>query len=273
MDLKSLSDKSLLAHTLNLALKERQILMDVLRHLHEIDRRNLYSDLKCSSLFDYCVKVLKYSEGQASRRVSAMRLLKQVPKIAPHIESGEINLTQLNQAKVFFDEMQIQKPKEKQDIILKLSGKSTRESEKMLWEMRGEDVPQKVTLVLKPETLQKLKQVQSLNSHACSDMDSLILKMCEEVEKHWDPTRTYRLSKGAKVDKRYISVHVKSEVWKRDQRKCSKCGSVSRLEIDHIKPFAVGGRSELGNLRLLCRNCNQREGFKYFGQPKFRQSL
>ena len=136
MNLKSLSDKSLLAHTLNLARKERQILMEVLWHLHEIDRRKLYSDLKCSSLFDYCVKILKYSEGQASRRVSATRLLKEVPKIAAHIERGDINLTQLNQAKSFFQEMHIQKPKEKEDIILKLSGKSTRESEKMLWEMK-----------------------------------------------------------------------------------------------------------------------------------------
>lgn len=239
--------------------------MEVLWHLHEIDRRKLYSDLKCSSLFDYCVKILKYSEGQASRRVSATRLLKEVPKIAQHIESGNINLTQLNQAKSFFQEMHIQKPKEKEDIILKLSGKSTRESEKMLWEMKGDDVAQKVTLLLKQDTLKKLKHVQSLNSHKCADMDALILEMCAEVEKLWNPTLVKRSSRGANLDKRYIAVGVKASVWKRDQGKCRICGSQSRLEIDHIQPFASGGKSSLENLRLLCRNCNQRAGIKYFG--------
>ena len=57
-----------------------------------------------SSLFDYCVKVLKYSEGQASRRVSGCRLLQDLPALAEKIEEGALNLTQLNQANFFFRE-------------------------------------------------------------------------------------------------------------------------------------------------------------------------
>ena len=60
---------------------------------------------------------------------------------------------------------------------------------------------------------------------------------------------------------RYIPVAVKREVWRRDQGCCSyvdphsgrRCGSRYRLEIDHIVPFALGGPSELSNLRLHCR--------------------
>ena len=59
---------------------------------------------------------------------------------------------------------------------------------------------------------------------------------------------------------RYIPVAVKREVWRRDQGRCSyvdrhsgrRCGSRYRLEIDHIVPFALGGASELFNLRLRC---------------------
>lgn len=270
MNLKALSDKNLLSHTLLLAQKERQILVEVLWHLREIDNRKLYSDLKCSSLFDYCVKVLKYSEGQASRRVSATRLLKEVPKISKHIEEGKINLTQLNQAKSFFDEMKIQGPIEKEKIINTMSGKSTRDTEKMLWEMKGDSVPHKVSIVVTKETLEKLTKIQKMKSHKCADMDSLISKMCDEVEKNWDPSLSKRPGRSANPNKRHVSIADKAYVWERDQGKCRKCGGSSRLEYDHITPFAHGGKTEPSNLRLLCRNCNQREGIKFFGQ---RQSI
>ena len=60
---------------------------------------------------------------------------------------------------------------------------------------------------------------------------------------------------------RYIPVAVKQEVWRRDQGRCSyvdphsgrRCGSRYRLEIDHIVPFALGGPTELPNLRVRCR--------------------
>ena len=59
---------------------------------------------------------------------------------------------------------------------------------------------------------------------------------------------------------RYIPVAVHREVWRRDQGCCSyvdrhsgrRCGSRYRLEIDHIVPFALGGGTELSNLRLRC---------------------
>ena len=60
---------------------------------------------------------------------------------------------------------------------------------------------------------------------------------------------------------RYVPAAVKREVWRRDQGRCSyvdphsgrRCGSRYRLEIDHIVPFALGGATEPGNLRIRCR--------------------
>ncbi len=59
---------------------------------------------------------------------------------------------------------------------------------------------------------------------------------------------------------RYIPTDVRREVWRRDRGCCSyvdqhsgrRCGSRYRLEIDHIVPFALGGATELFNLRLQC---------------------
>jgi hypothetical protein len=36
-----------------------------------------------------------------------------------------------------------------------------------------------------------------------------------------------------------------------------KCGSRHMLEVDHIMPFAYGGKTEIENLRVLCRAHNQ----------------
>ena len=64
---------------------------------------------------------------------------------------------------------------------------------------------------------------------------------------------------------RYIPMRVKSAVWQRDGGRCAwrfpdgtVCGSKERVEYDHVRPFARGGRSDSPrNVRLLCRAHNQ----------------
>lgn len=45
-------------------------------------------------------------------------------------------------------------------------------------------------------------------------------------------------------------------VGRRDGFKCAACGSVDTLQIDHINPVALGGKTELENLQLLCQKDN-----------------
>ena len=59
---------------------------------------------------------------------------------------------------------------------------------------------------------------------------------------------------------RAIPQATKREVWRRDSDRCSykgpvtgrRCTSRHLLQIDHIKPVAVGGGADRDNLRLLC---------------------
>lgn len=44
--------------------------------------------------------------------------------------------------------------------------------------------------------------------------------------------------------------------------KCKKCGSESQLEIDHIIPVSKGGKTEVSNLQILCKQCNIKKGAK-----------
>lgn len=57
-----------------------------------------------------------------------------------------------------------------------------------------------------------------------------------------------------------LSEIVRMEVWRRDQGKCTKCGSRLRLEFDHIIPVSRGGSDTARNVELLCEACNRAKG-------------
>ncbi len=42
--------------------------------------------------------------------------------------------------------------------------------------------------------------------------------------------------------------------------RCANCGAGEKLVLDHVTPIARGGRTELGNLQLLCAECNRLKG-------------
>ena len=77
--LSGLPDQVLLAHTRSLVRHEQALQLAVLDHLREIQKRHLHLRLGFSSLFDYAVRELGYSEGAAWRRIKAMRLCSDTP--------------------------------------------------------------------------------------------------------------------------------------------------------------------------------------------------
>ena len=85
--------------------------------------------------------------------------------------------------------------------------------------------------------------------------------MNEETYKSWQEMQQLgvdfkKVIENAKKTK--LNSAVKKEVFKRDE-KCQQCDSPNRLEFDHRLPKALGGKDTVENLRLLCRNCNQRK--------------
>jgi hypothetical protein len=70
----------------------------------------------------------------------------------------------------------------------------------------------------------------------------------------------------------HIPAHVKRAVWLRDGGRCqfrmadgSVCGSTFRLELDHIRPRALGGQATVENTRVACRPHNQLAARRVFG--------
>ena len=80
---------------------------------------------------------------------------------------------------------------------------------------------------------------------------------------------TPRISSATKIKTRYIPTPIKQAVWKRDKGQCSFCQEKAYLEIDHIHPRALGGKTEINNLRLLCSTHNKLRAQETFSRVPF----
>jgi hypothetical protein len=90
--LSELSTQELNAKIQSLVREERRLTVEVLRHLREVERRMLFAELGYPSLFAYATSELGYSEAAASRRIEAMRAMREVAELENKIESGELSL-------------------------------------------------------------------------------------------------------------------------------------------------------------------------------------
>jgi len=140
------------------------------------------------------------------------------------------------------------------------------------------------------DTFEALSTVQSLRSSKKPNGEPLAELFTElldgYLEKH-DPERRVarRAKKGAvkRVAKvktkqkasRYIPADVRDEVLSRDGGRCcylaedgTRCSSRWNLQLDHIKPFALGGGNDAANLRTVCAQHNRELARKVFGKAK-----
>lgn len=117
--------------------EERRATVEVLRLLREIERRRVYAELGYSSLFAYCTGELGYSEAAASRRIETMRAMRETVEIEKKLESGELSLSAVSQARVAIRaherETKVKVSSEqKKSVMLQLTGLSKRAAEKVL---------------------------------------------------------------------------------------------------------------------------------------------
>ncbi|MEE8474837.1 MAG: hypothetical protein V3T01_05770 [Myxococcota bacterium] len=91
--LESLPDSELLERTHGLVRRGRAVEAELLRHLGEVDARQLYLGEACPSMFVYCVRVLHFSEAAAYKRIRAARAARRHPELLPALRRGELHVT------------------------------------------------------------------------------------------------------------------------------------------------------------------------------------
>ena len=130
-------------------------------------------------------------------------------------------------------------------------------------------------------TREKLQTAQNLLGHRvpagdiAQVLDLALSALIEKLEKSkFGATSKPRPARATSESSRHIPALVKRAVWNRDGGQCTfraadghRCEARRDLEFDHVIPVARGGKSDVGNLRLLCRAHNQLEAERAYGVP------
>jgi len=242
MDLSQLSDQQLMQNTKALVHEESSVLVKILRHIKEIDRRRLYSDFKLPGLLELVQSELGYSRDQAFRRIQAMRMMRESPVVEKKLE-----------------------------VIEKVSGKSTREAQRIVLSMCSTP----------PKLNEKIKMIAPDLYELTANIDEETVQLLEKLKgalEHSHPNISNgELIKWLATQKEVAAprpkYQVRRQIWLRDECRCTNCGSTFAIQEDHRWPNAKGGRYTTSNMRLLCRSCNQRAAIRHFGVEKMEQYL
>jgi hypothetical protein len=216
MDLRHLSDDELIKNSDRSVHAEREATTVVLHHFREIERRRLFSTYKFGSLFEMAMKHFGYTEDQANSRISAMRLLQELPELEEKINSGALTLTHLNMVRTHFrNEMKYggknATKEEKLELITKMEKTSKREAQVFLQSVSI--APQVLPYdEIRPVSEDKIlfkfvadssvevdvKTLKGLLAHKCRDLSlgELFKKLCELGLQEWSPAKELKNNRG-----------------------------------------------------------------------------
>lgn len=326
LELRNLSNAEVISRLESLVKSEKETTTEVIRHLAEVDRRRLYAELGYSSLFDYAVRNLGYSNSAATRRIKVARAAKKLPELFGYLEEDKVTLSSLNvvsdlllgdNGKQVLKDI-VNKSKDETEWLVASYHPVNRirdKVEKVLvgqvptgqrnlfisdenssYNRRELDEKFKFSFSANQEFLEKLKRVQdlrfagnagdiSLETIFGEALDLVIKKYCpKERQERREARKAKRelkrvLFKKKPFNPRHIPLWLRDEILKRDNYECSyegtngKCRCTVGLEIDHIVPFAKGGKTEISNLRVLCSTHNFLAAYQEFGMEFISQKI
>lgn len=203
------SDDALLDGLFNLRTHEKATVADILLYLREVDQRSLHLSRGYSSLYEFCLEELGYNKDEAYYRISAMKLLSDVPEVESQLREGSLSLTVAAKAQIAFRRENQRRREEretplaldrKQKILLDLSQCTKKESEKTLAQYFPQVIPSEKTQVLSEnrtllqfsvsdELMAKLEKLKGLLAHKnpTCQWESLISNLADMALEKLDP--------------------------------------------------------------------------------------
>jgi hypothetical protein len=126
MRLSQMSNEQVVASLRTLVGEGNRIVAKIVAFLVEVEERRIYLELACSSMFDFCVRKLGFSDGEAFRRITASRLARRFPRIIDAVASGRVHLSNLVLLRDHFSEDNVE------DLLERAAGRSKREVEELV---------------------------------------------------------------------------------------------------------------------------------------------
>ena len=202
--MKFLSNPELINSTRLLAAQERNIGLEILHHLREIQARRLHLELGYSSLFQFCVAELRYPEASAQQKIQALRLLTELPEVEAKIAAGTLTVTNAAQLQSFATAAQKQgiAIPSKRELVQRLENQTKRGAERILATLAPE-VPKpdriraisenqtEIRFVASAKLIQKLEKLKALRSHinVAPTMGELLEDLADLALAKVDPER------------------------------------------------------------------------------------
>jgi len=143
-----MKDNELLKQFSQVVGAEREATIDVVVHLAEIAKRQLYAKEGYASLFRYVTEKHHMSEGAAYRRIQAAKVYRRYEKILGFIQEGKVNLTTVGLIERHLT------PKNGEELIKMIIGKSKRQVEDEL-SRRFSNLPSRDRDVIRKLPVQK----------------------------------------------------------------------------------------------------------------------
>ncbi len=121
-----LSDDEVLANLGSVIASRRKITAELVAYLVEVEARRLERREACSSMYEFCCRKLKLSEGSAHRHLAAARVARKYPIVLDLLREGRIHVTTLSMLQTHL------KDSNHADLLLEACGKSKAEVELLI---------------------------------------------------------------------------------------------------------------------------------------------
>lgn len=148
--LSELSNDDLVGHLVQIRRQERNLLVEFLLYLAEVDRRRTVLDLGFPSLFSFCTDHLGLTKASAFRRTTAARLVARFPLVTEYLADGRLNLTTLVELRDVLDESHLV------EILDRAAGRTEDQVKELVASLRPQAAP--------PDLLRKLPSARNHES-------------------------------------------------------------------------------------------------------------